>query len=313
MEVSSHSIVQRRIGGVTFQAGVLTNITGDHLDYHKTREAYRDAKSLFFEELPRESVAVLNGADPACGLIAARTTARVIPYTLDGWQGLTACRVSCSKRIAMMLRDADGGLSVEVAVWGRYNAENLMAAVCCARALAVPWEPIEEALLTFTPPPGRFEEVASNGFRVFVDYAHTPTALESVLATARAAVDGGRLIVVFGCGGDRDRTKRPAMGRLACTGADMVVVTSDNPRTEKPSSIIAEILAGVPRDAGTVVVEEDRRAAIRRACEAAGHGDVVVIAGKGHEDYQITGTERRHFDDREVVREILEERTRACV
>jgi len=313
MEASSHAIVQRRIGGVAFRAGVLTNISWDHLDYHKTLEAYRDAKSLFFEELPRESFAILNGTDPAYAYIAGRTRARVIPYTLEGWPGLTACRVSLAKRLELDLADRAGRMAVETRLWGRYNAENVLAAVCCARALDIPWGAIEDALRTFAPPPGRLEELEGDGFRVFVDYAHTPTALAVVLATVRSAVEGGRLIVVFGCGGDRDRTKRPEMGRLAFEGADRVVVTSDNPRTEDPAAIIREILAGLPPGAGETCVEEDRGEAIRRALREAAEGDVVLIAGKGHEDYQIVGTERRHFDDREIAREALKERAHAFV
>lgn len=303
MEVSSHGIVQQRIAGVDFDAGVLTNIGSDHLDYHGSLQAYQAAKSLFFEELPPSACAVLNGEDPQGGRIADRTSCRTVLYGLAGWPGLRRCVVDLTDRIVLSFEDADGGAVIHTRALGRYNAENLCAMVCCARMLGAPWEAIETALQDFSPPPGRLQEVPAPGFRVFIDYAHTACALGKVLESLRpvARHRGGRLRLVFGCGGDRDRRKRPVMGQTAVNGADHVVLTSDNPRTESPDAIIDEVLTGM-KDAGAkLVVARDRKEAIQYAVAQCLPGDILLIAGKGHEDYQIVGTSRHHFDDREVA------------
>ncbi len=307
MEVSSHGIVQKRVAGVTFQAAVLVNITSDHLDYHGSFEAYREAKTLLFSGLPETSVAILNRDDASYDFVKERTRARVVPFSPRGWPGLTRCRVHTAGSVEVALGDREGAVEITTQLWGRHNAENLLAAVCCARSLGVGWGPIAEGLRGFRPPPGRLEEVPAPGFRVFVDYAHTASALSEVLQSIRPAVNGGRLILVFGCGGDRDRSKRPEMGRIAFEKADCVVITSDNPRTEKPQLIIGEILLGVPRGGENIHVEEDRQGAIRLALAMARAGDVVLIAGKGHEDYQVIGRDRVDFDDRAVARDVLME------
>jgi UDP-N-acetylmuramoyl-L-alanyl-D-glutamate--2,6-diaminopimelate ligase len=310
MEVSSHSILQGRVAGVRFGAGILTNIQSDHLDYHKTFEAYREAKTLFFERLPADAVAVLNADDPSCEFVARRTAARVVRFARDGFPGLTTRALSGDGLVRAALGDGEGAIDVTTRAWGRHNAENICGAIACARALGVPWDAVRAGVADFVPPAGRLEEVPAPGFRVFVDFAHTDSALARMLDSMRpvAAETGGRLIVVFGCGGDRDATKRPAMGKTACARADAVYVTSDNPRTEDPRAIIDQVLAGIDADGTDLHVVADRERAIREALADAREGDVVVIAGKGHEDYQIIGTRKIRFDDREVARRVLRER-----
>ncbi len=315
MEVSSHGILQGRVAGVRFRAGILTNIQSDHLDYHKTFEAYREAKTRFFEELPPDATAVLNGEDPSCRFVAERTRARVVEFTRRGFPGLAEAAVAGEGLVRLAFRDGDGGIAVTTRAWGSHNAENICGAVACARALGVSWDAVRAGVEDFAPPAGRLEEVPAPGFRVFVDFAHTASALARMLDSLRGAIreTGGRLIVVFGCGGDRDRTKRPEMGRAACARADAVYLTSDNPRTEEPRAIIDDVLAGVAGGGADFHVEADRERAIRSALVDAREGDVVVIAGKGHEDYQIIGTRKIRFDDREVARRVLRERGRAPV
>ena len=315
MEVSSHGIVQGRVAGVRFGAGILTNIQSDHLDYHETFEAYRAAKTRFFEELPPSAVAVLNGDDPSCPLVAARTRARVVEFTRRGFAGLAGAEIADEGRVRVAFRDEEGGFAAATRAWGAHNAENICGAVACARALGVSWAAIRAGVEGFTPPPGRLEEVPAPGFRVFIDFAHTASALARMLYSLRglAGAAGGRLIVVFGCGGDRDKTKRPEMARTVCARADAVYLTSDNPRTEEPRAIIDDMLAGAAGGGADLHVEADRERAIRDALTDAREGDVVVIAGKGHEDYQIVGTRKLRFEDREVARRVLGERSRAPV
>ncbi len=313
MEVSSHALVQKRTAGVSFAAAILTNITSDHLDYHGSLEAYREAKSLLFRSLDRESFAVLNECDSSYGFLRSVTKAVVIPYSLErGWPGVRRCTVFTQGEVSIEIEDAQGGAAVRASLFGKHNAENLMAAIACARAFGIQWPVIEKALREIKPPPGRLEEIPGPGFRIFVDYAHTASALKVALTACRSACPNGRLIVVFGCGGDRDRTKRPLMGRTAYELADIVFVTSDNPRTERPQAIVGEILLGMPKEDPKVRVEIDRAEAIRRALAEAGPGDAVLVAGKGHETYQILGHLRVPFDDREVVRNWLKEAGHAC-
>ena len=314
MECSSHALHQGRTAGLRFAVAVFTNLTGDHLDYHGTMEAYADAKAILFRELEPSAVAVVNG-DVAW-------TSRVL-------EGCRATILRCSLRdpgadFFAHLESLDPGCTVAAvsAPWGRFrlrlplvglhNLMNALEAAASVHALGVPGAVIERALSTCAAPPGRLEPVVVPGApcTVLVDYAHTDDALENVLRAIRSLVPAGaRLHVVFGCGGDRDRTKRPRMAAVAARLGDEVVVTSDNPRTEDPAAIVAEILAGVP--AGTrsrVRAIVDRAAAIEEAIEDARPGDVVVIAGKGHEDYQIVGTVKRPFDDRLVARAALSRR-----
>ncbi|MBN1418555.1 MAG: UDP-N-acetylmuramoyl-L-alanyl-D-glutamate--2,6-diaminopimelate ligase [Planctomycetes bacterium] len=306
-EVSSHAIAQGRAAEVRFRAGVLTNIARDHIDYHGTPEAYRAVKASFFASLGPDAIVILNRDDPSAPLVeAAASRSRIV------WYGLAAAppdfRVdearAASDGVRLTVADAGGTGRLFARIHGRHNLENLFAAAACARGLGVPWEAIETAAAAFVAPPGRLEEVPGDSpFRVFVDFAHTDGALRRMLESVREFAPG-RVIAVFGCGGDRDRGKRPLMGRAAEDLADVVWVTSDNPRSEDPEAIIAEILEGM-RDRSRIRVCPDREAAIAGAIAEAETGDIVVIAGKGHETCQIVGSERRPFDDRDVARRAL--------
>jgi len=306
-EVSSHAIAQGRAAEVRFRAGVLTNIARDHLDYHGTPEAYRAVKASFFATLGPDAIAVLNRDDPAAAEVeAAVSRARIVWYGFAS--PLPDFRVEEARAVPEGIRlavsDAAGTGRLVAPIHGRHNLENLFAAAACARGLGVPWGTIEAAASRFAAPAGRLEEVISDApFRVFVDFAHTDGALRRMLESVREFAPA-RVIAVFGCGGDRDRGKRPLMGRAAEECADIVWVTSDNPRSEAPDAIIAEILAGIA-DRSRVRVCADREAAIDGAIAEAEPGDIVVIAGKGHETYQIIGSERRPFDDRDVARRAL--------
>lgn len=300
MEVSSHALDQHRVYGQRFKAGVFTNLTHDHLDYHGSAEAYAQAKKRLFDMLPANAVAVFNTDDPAGPYMVADTPARPISY------GQTA---EADVRFEILSNTMDGlqlrldGHACRFQLVGAFNAYNLAAAYTLGIALGHPAETVRAALAQAPAVPGRFERIAEvQSLSVIVDYAHTPDALENVLQTIRQAKpDGATLWCVFGCGGDRDPAKRAAMGRIAERYADQVVVTSDNPRTEDPHQILAHIRAGFthPEDAAW---EVDRRAALQYAAAHAAPGDVVLIAGKGHEAYQVIGTEKHPFDDREEAR-----------
>ncbi|MGH3033399.1 MAG: UDP-N-acetylmuramoyl-L-alanyl-D-glutamate--2,6-diaminopimelate ligase [Gaiellaceae bacterium] len=305
MEASSHGSQLRRLTGTRFAALVFTNLSQDHLDLHGTMEAYFDAKrQLFAEPDPdgNRSPAAVNVGDAHGRRLADELRAldvRLLTF------GLT---LEADVRAEAMRLTADGasfvadGLELRTRLRGRFNVENVLAAVAAARLLDVPDEAIVVGVRHVAGVPGRFEPVEEGqAFTVLVDYAHTPEALENVLAEARTLTNG-RLVCVFGCGGDRDRAKRPLMGEVAGRLADRVIVTSDNPRSEEPLAIIEEILAGVRGDAE---VEPDRAAAIARAVDEAEEGDVVVIAGKGHEQGQEFRDRTVPFDDREVAREAL--------
>jgi UDP-N-acetylmuramoyl-L-alanyl-D-glutamate--2,6-diaminopimelate ligase len=306
MEVSSHALVLDRVTDVPFAIGVLTNITRDHLDFHSSFDAYVAAKRSLFELARR---AVLN-ADDACGLAFARTLGARTPASVTyGFGGAAQVRAGAFETRAEGSTFEVDGRRFRLRLPGRFNVSNALAALCVARLLGVDDATSAAALETFDGVAGRMERFAGAGIDVLVDYAHTPDALAAVLGAARE-LSARRLIVVFGCGGDRDRGKRPQMGRIACELADRVVLTSDNPRGEEPAAIVADIMAGA--GAGeAVAVEPDRRAAIRGAVLAAQPGDVVVVAGKGHETYQLTGDARSHFDDREEVRAALAARAAA--
>lgn len=302
LEVSSHGIVQRRTAGIRFRAGIFTNVAPEHLDYHKTFESYLEAKTRFFVELPSSSYAILSREEPASARIAQRTAAAVVWYGADGQDGVDDVRVG---ERGMTFRWK--GREVRSRLWGAHNLLNILAAMTCAECLGFSPDDIVEGIERAEAPPGRLEFIPGSRFRVFVDYAHTDGSLVAVLKTLRA-ITRGRLITVFGCGGDRDRTKRPRMGHAAERWSDHVVVTSDNPRGEEPESIIREIAAGLlrPEDATFVV---DRREAIGLGIRMAKEGDTVLIAGKGHETYQEIAGRKLHFDDREVAREFLREAT----
>jgi UDP-N-acetylmuramoyl-L-alanyl-D-glutamate--2,6-diaminopimelate ligase len=327
MEVSSHSLHQRRVAGIDFAVAIFTNLTGDHLDYHKTMEEYAAAKAMLFEGLAKTASAVVNTDDSWAARMVQHSPAKIVSYYV--WD------VEARKKFSRNLNDHEwkaviegmtsSGMQLHVRgpgmlertfqtpLSGKHNAYNVLSVVAGAVELGVPFEAVIKTLILEKGAPGRLQRVESGnaGCQVFVDYAHTHDALENVLTAVRATMGGGRLICVFGCGGDRDRTKRPKMGAVAERLADRVIVTNDNPRTEEPGAIIEEICAGFSeawRDSGKISVEPDRRVAIRRAIWMAERGDVVLIAGKGHENYQIIGTTKHHFDDVEEAEAALRER-----
>ncbi|HEV59285.1 MAG TPA: UDP-N-acetylmuramoyl-L-alanyl-D-glutamate--2,6-diaminopimelate ligase [Phycisphaerales bacterium] len=306
-EASSHALDQNRLAGVDFTAAAFTNLSGDHLDYHKTEEDYLAAKARLFMNLPIHAVAVLNRQSPHAARIAELTRCRIFWYAIDEPADLWAAVVRMDAHgTHYVLHFGNKAVPVATAMVGAHNVANHLAAAGLCLAAGFDLETVGRGLAALQAVPGRLEPVnEGQDFQVLVDYAHTDDALRNVLTTLRPLCRG-RLIVVFGCGGDRDRTKRPRMARVAELLADRIVVTSDNPRTEDPRRIIEEIRVGFSdAGAGRVTVEPDRRAAIETALREARAGDVVLIAGKGHEDYQILGTERIHFDDREVAGEVL--------
>ena len=314
MEVSSHALDQNRIAGCEFDTAVFTNLTQDHLDYHKTMENYMLAKAKLFECVSTPGAkggktAVVNIDDPVGKVMLAHAECEHITYAIENRDAdLRAVDVQVhATGAAFVIQGTFGRIRLPLRITGLFNVYNVMAAVGVALAEDVPIKCIEEVLPEFRGVPGRFELVdAGQPFAVIVDYAHTPDGLENILKTARQ-ITKNRIITVFGCGGDRDRTKRPIMGRIAAELSDVVLATSDNPRTEDPAVILAEVEAGVEDKIGAKPHEKilDRRAAIFRAVELAQPGDIVVLAGKGHENYQILKDRTIHFDDREVAQEAL--------
>jgi len=310
MEVSSHALDQHRIDGLDFAAAAFTNLSGDHMDYHHTAEAYLAAKRRLFEGLSADATAVVSLEDEAGGEMARATAAQVLWYGFSPMADLRARidRIDAAGT-GFDLIWQDRAARVDSALIGRHNVLNSLAAagVCLRQGISL--EAVAAALSRPITVPGRFQRVPTAGpFDVLVDYAHTDDALDNALG-ALQPLTKGRLIVLFGCGGDRDRTKRPRMAAVAEARADRIFVTSDNPRTEDPGRIIDDILAGFsPAAGGKVTVEPDRRVAIGLALAAAEAGDLVVLAGKGHETYQVIGTAHRHFDDLETAAGMLTER-----
>jgi UDP-N-acetylmuramoyl-L-alanyl-D-glutamate--2,6-diaminopimelate ligase len=314
MEVSSHALDQRRADGLRFAAGVFTNLTGDHLDYHGSMEAYARAKARLFELLPGSATAIVNMDDPACEPMVRPCRATVLRCS---------ARLPATCRVEELDADREGGRLKFSGPWGAFdattrligahNAMNLLQAAAACFACGLSREQLAHAMPLLKAPAGRLQRVTSDGGPVvLVDYAHTDDALERVLLALSARKGAGRLWVVFGCGGDRDRTKRPRMGRVASRLADVAVVTSDNPRTEDPASIIAMVTEGMDGPAERLV-EADRAGAIGLAIERAAPDDLVLIAGKGHEREQILpdgrgGVVKRPFDDVEEARRALERR-----
>ena len=300
MEASSHALVLHRLDGLRFRAGIFTNLTQDHLDFHGTMEAYRDAKGLLFRQ---SDTAVLNLDDEA-GRYFARTVAvpRLTYSERRDEADLTAKNLRLFPDRVEFEAVAAGAISrVRLPIPGGFTVYNALGVLTCGLALGLPLVDCADALAKAPGVKGRIEVVpVPADFAVIIDYAHTPDALENILTTVRDFT-AGRVICLFGCGGDRDRTKRPQMGAIAGSLADVAVVTSDNPRTEEPEAIIRDILPGLEGTAAQVVVEPDRRAAIRRALSLAKPGDTVVLAGKGHETYQEVGTQVLHLDEREEV------------
>lgn len=318
MEVSSHAADQRRISGISFDGCILTNITQDHLDYHGTMEKYAQAKKLIFSEyLLREPytrepgpVAVFNRDDELSMKIKDEITGHVLTVGVENPSDYRAKDIRFSPReTTFRMEMADAVVELSTHLVGLYNVYNVLGAVALAHGVGVSLESIHNGLAALEVVPGRLEPVREGQpFLVLVDYAHTPDALERVLTNARQMAGDKRLITVFGCGGDRDPGKRPLMGRAAAELADYAILTNDNPRTEDPAKIVEDVVRGIPAEAADekrVTVILDRRAAIHHALGLAQEGDVVVIAGKGHEDYQILGTEKIHFDDREEARNFL--------
>ncbi|MGD1903696.1 MAG: UDP-N-acetylmuramoyl-L-alanyl-D-glutamate--2,6-diaminopimelate ligase [Geitlerinemataceae cyanobacterium] len=313
MEVSSHALDQKRVLGCEFEVAVFTNLTQDHLDYHESMDAYFEAKAKLFAPpyFSPTGRAIVNADSDYGQILVERLGDRAWTYSLENPEAdfyasdLTLTPTGASGQ----LETPAGTLSFSLPLVGRYNLENMMAAVGAALAVGLDLEVVVNALPKFAGVPGRMERVEVESgqdgqtISTIVDYAHTPDSLENALKAFRPFVTG-RTICVFGCGGDRDRTKRPLMGKIAAELADLAVVTSDNPRTEDPQQILDDVIAGIPGDANAIV-EADRATAIRRAILEAEPGDGVLIAGKGHEDYQILGTEKIHFDDREQARAAL--------
>ena len=308
METSSHALELGRLDGVRYRVAAFTNLTQDHLDFHGTMQAYAESKArLFREHLTRDGVGVINMDNEWGAFMLQEVRGRALAVATSGVpEILVMGSTQTVDGIDAQLMTPIGAVRVRSPLIGAFNLENLAVAVGIGVGLGLDAETIARGLGGVRGVPGRLERVDHDrGFGVFVDYAHTPDALERVMAALRP-LTRGRLIVVFGCGGDRDKTKRPKMGRAVARDADLPIVTSDNPRTEDPRAIVDMILDGVRevRQEG-FLVEVDRRQAIAAAVAAARPGDVVLIAGKGHEDYQIVGKEKHHFDDREEARAAL--------
>ena len=314
MEVSSHALSLRRVDGMTFAAGVFTNLTRDHLDFHADMDEYFRAKRRLFEMLPRDAPSLLNLDDPR-GSALIDVGGRPVTYAIGRAADITPGPLSFSlDGLTFDVRTPRGTLHVRSTLVGRPNVYNILAAVSTATALDLPFDAIERGVQALAGVPGRFEMVSGkkDEVTVVVDYAHTDDALRNLLETARPLA-AGRLITVFGCGGDRDRTKRPLMGAVAGRLSDLIVITSDNPRSEDPNRIIEEIQRGITadtrKDAGQrLLTIVDRGAAIAKAIELARPGDLVLVAGKGHEKYQVIGDRVLPFDDVAVAREALSRR-----
>ncbi len=314
MEVSSHALALSRVDGMAFAAAIFTNLTRDHLDFHADMEDYFQAKLRLFQLLPRDNPAVINADDPRAATLL-QTAGRSITYGINRPADVTPAALSYSlEGLAFQVRTPRGPLEVRSGLVGRPNVYNILAAVAVGIALDLPTEAIEQGISSLAAVPGRFQVVSSpkDDVTAVVDYAHTDDALKNLLETARPLTTG-RIITVFGCGGDRDRTKRPLMGVVAGRLSDVIFITSDNPRSEDPARIIEEIQRGITQDtrrsAGQQVVAiVDRLQAIDAAVEAAVPGDLILIAGKGHEKYQTIGSQTLPFDDVEVARTALARR-----
>ena len=322
MEVSSHALALRRADSLRFAAGVFTNLTRDHLDFHGDMEAYFGAKRRLFEILPDGAVGVIN-VDDRRGPELVGAARRPVTYAIDAAADVRPGPLSFTlDGLAFEIRTPRGTLHVRSPLVGRPNAYNILAAAAAAMALDLPFSAIEAGVARLEHVPGRFQVVsdAADDVRVIVDYAHTDDALKNLLETARPLA-AGRLVTVFGCGGDRDRTKRPLMGAVAARLSDLVIVTSDNPRSEDPERIIDEIRRGIvmpadrlapkgqPKGTPSLAIV-DRREAIEKAIKDARRGDLVLIAGKGHEKYQVIGDRTLPFDDVDVARAALARRRR---
>ncbi|MBR1808415.1 MAG: UDP-N-acetylmuramoyl-L-alanyl-D-glutamate--2,6-diaminopimelate ligase [Paludibacteraceae bacterium] len=305
MEVSSHSIAQERIAGLDFDGGIFTNLTRDHIDFHKTFDNYRDTKKRFFDNLKKQAFAVTNKDDKNGLVMTQNTKAQVRTYST---------RTVADYKAQILEEGFEGmllnvnGQEVFVPLVGRFNVSNLLAIYGSALCLGFDKDEVLRVLSTLTAVNGRFEAIRSpKGWTAIVDYAHTPDAVENVINTINEIRrQGSRLITVVGCGGNRDKGKRPMMAQLAKRGSNQLILTSDNPRDEEPQDILSDMLAGLTEEEKQqTLVIEDRRQAIRTACTLAQAGDVVLVAGKGHEDYQIIKGVKHHFDDHEEIRNMI--------
>ncbi|HLD35822.1 MAG TPA: UDP-N-acetylmuramoyl-L-alanyl-D-glutamate--2,6-diaminopimelate ligase, partial [Planctomycetota bacterium] len=321
MEVSSHSLVQKRVLGIDFHRAIFTNLTRDHLDFHKTPNQYKQAKAILFKNLSSDSIAILNADDPVSKYYAKITPAQVVWYHIAEGNLRTQYK-NCVPRFRGILIQAEikesslygntillktpiGETTIQSPLIGRHNVYNILAATATAVSLGVPVDTIREGIEQFKVMRGRMETIpTSTGYTVMVDFGHTEDALKNVLSSLRPLVSK-RIITVFGCGGDRDKGKRPLMGKMVSKLSDLFVITSDNPRSEDPLKIIKDIRKGIRRKGG-YYVEPDRHEAIKKALTLARQGDLVLIAGKGHETYQIFKDTVKPFDDREVVKQLLQ-------
>lgn len=307
MEVSSHAIHQKRIAGLTYTGGIFTNLTQDHLDYHKTMEEYLKAKKKFFDDLPPSAFALTNADDKNGQVMLQNTKAKKYTYSVKGMADFKARIIE--KHFDGTAIEIDGR-EVETLFVGVFNVYNLLAVYAASILLGQKAEEVLVVLSTLKPVAGRFETIRSpKGYTAIVDYAHTPDALTNVLEAIHEVLEGsGRVITVVGCGGNRDKTKRPIMAREAVRLSDQAILTSDNPRYEEPEAIINDMADGLNSEQmKKTILITDRAQAIKTACMIAKEGDVVLIAGKGHEDYQDVKGVKHHFDDREVVRDIFGE------
>ena len=303
MECSSHAIAQKRIGGLCFAGGIFTNLTRDHLDYHKTFENYRNAKKAFFDGLPKTAFAITNADDKNGMVMVQNTKAQVKTYSTRATADFKARIIEC--HFEGMYLEMDGH-EVGVQFIGKFNVSNLLAVYGAAVMLGANKEDVLVAMSTLHSVSGRLEPIQSpEGYTAVVDYAHTPDALENVLNAIHEVLNGkGHVITVCGAGGNRDKGKRPLMAQEAVRQSDRVIITSDNPRFEEPQDIINDMVAGLnAQQMKKVITITDRREAIKAACMMAEKGDVILIAGKGHETYQEVKGVKHHFDDHEVVRQ----------
>jgi UDP-N-acetylmuramoyl-L-alanyl-D-glutamate--2,6-diaminopimelate ligase len=316
MEASSHGLVLDRTYGIDYDVAVLTNVTRDHLDYHKTVEAYRKAKMLLFQSLGSydkdQAIGVINADDPACLLFVEATQVSILKYGIQNPADVQGydLQLGPTGTFFKIRLPQNKRLEVHLKILGLFNVYNALAAVAVGFSQGLDLKAIKEGLERFTSIEGRFEMVdCGQEFPVIVDYAHTPDALETILKTAQG-IKTGKLITVFGCGGDKDKGKRPIMGEIGTTLSDYCIITSDNPRTEDPLAIIKEIEAGINRSTACPFKSiVDRREAIEKALSTARSGDVVVLAGKGHEDYQIIGNQKIPFSDKEEVKNFFTRRS----
>lgn len=309
IEASSHSLAQNRLAGINFNAAAFTNLTGDHLDYHKTQKDYFAAKAKLFQELSLDSTAILNKESPEAEQIAELTKAKILWYAIDRSADINACIKSMDITGTVFIIEYSGQKqTVQTPLPGRHNISNHLAAAGLCLAAGFDLQTIADGLSALKTIPGRLEKLDWVGVSVFVDYAHTDDALKNVLSTLKPLCKG-KLIIVFGCGGDRDKTKRPRMAKVAEQSADFIVVTSDNPRTERPEDIIDDISTGFENpNSETIIIEPDRKKAIELAINTAAKNDAVLIAGKGHETYQIIGKQKLDFSDKAIAMQFLKKR-----